>query len=120
MKLNYDYCVRKRKITIELETADFTPKEMKALDMLGEPVISFQKTYPGDFTISINKKLRTEFKVRIRIDGTDNIEAANEAGQKFLTDIKELLETEMEKLMDSYEYQIFPPMHGSLHISEYR
>ncbi len=119
MKLKYDYVVKKRKITIELETVDFTAKEIRALDMLGEPVISFQKTYPGGFTISLSKKLRSEFKARIRIDGTNDVEAANNAGQKFLTDIKEHLELEMEKLMDSYEDQVFPPMHGKLDISEY-
>ena len=54
MKLKYDYTVKKRKITIELETVDFTPKEIRALDMLGEPVISFQKTYPGGYSIALS------------------------------------------------------------------
>ena len=119
MKLKYDYTVKKRKITIELETVDFTSKEIRALDMLGEPVISFQKTYPGGYTIALSKKLRSEFKARIRIDGSANVELANQAGQQFVTDIQELLEAEMEKLMDNYEDQVFPPLHNVVNISNY-
>ena len=119
MKLKYDYVVKKRKIVIELETVDFTPKEIAALDVLGEPVVSFQKTYPGGITISLSKKIRSEFKARIRIDGSANIDAANEAGQKFLVDIKDELTSTMEKLIDEYEDQVFPPMHGALDISNY-
>ncbi len=120
MKLKYDYSVKKRKILIELETCEFTPKELKAIDMLGEPVVKIQKTYPGGFTISLAKKLKSEFKARVRIDGTQDIEAANDAGQRFLADLKEVLERTMEELMDSYEDQIFPPKHGVLSVSEYR
>lgn len=118
MQLKYDYSVKRRKILIELETSDFTVKECKALDMLGEPVVEFQKTYNGRYTIAISKKLRSEFKVRVRIDGTDDIDSANDAGQQFLRDITQYLRDLMEKLMDDYEDQIFPPAHGMIKISD--
>ena len=120
MKLKYGYEVKKRKISIELETADFTPKENTAISMLGEPVVSFQKTYPGGYTISLSKKIQSQFKTKIVIDGTSDVEKANEAGQQFLEDIAETLENTMEKLMESYEDQIFPPKQGAIQISDYR
>lgn len=119
MRLNHTYTVKKRKITIELSTDGFTSAETKALDMMGEPLIQFQKTYPGDITISLVKKIRSEFKVRIKIDGTNDIELANEAGNAFLEDIKEVLRNTMEELMESYEDQIFPPKQGSETICNY-
>ena len=119
MKLKSTYNIRKRKICIELETTDFTEKESLALNMLGEPVVIFQKTYPGDFTISLSKKIRSEFKVVIRIDGTENVEAANLAAQQFMVDIKEKLVDIMEKLMDSYADQTFPPKEELIPICEY-
>lgn len=120
MKLNYNYEVKKRKITIELTTSDFTDQETRALNMLGEPLIAFQKTYPGDFTVSLSKKIRSEFKVRVRIDGTDDIVRANEAGNAFLEDIKEELRLSMENLMEAYFDQEFPPKKGSDVICDYK
>ena len=119
MRLNFNYEVKKRKITIELATDGFTTKESKALDMMGEPVISFQKTYPGGYTISLSKKIRSEFRTRVKIDGTENIELANKAGYEFLEDIKEVLHDEMEKLVESYEEQIFPPKTDSIILTNY-
>ena len=120
MELKYNYTVNKRKILIELETVNFTTREIAAMDALGEPVISFQKTYPGGFTISLSKKLRSEFKTRVRIDGSDNIDLANKAGQAFLADLKEYLQKQMEDLMDAYDDQVFPPLHGTIPISNFR
>ena len=109
MKLKYNYNVNKRKIVIELSTEDFTATESKALNMLGEPVVNFQKTYPGGFTLSLSKKISAQVAhVRIVIDGTDNIEKANEAGLAFIEDIKEVLIEEMDKLMDVFVAQHFP------------
>ena len=119
MKLHYDYSAKKRKILIELETREFTAQEVRALDVLGEPLVSFQKTYPGGCSVAINKKLRSEFKIRVRFDGTDNFELANEAAQQFLKDIHEYLVDLMEKLMDQYEDQMFPPKHGIIEISNF-
>lgn len=119
MRLDYTYSVKKRKIVIELATKDFTTAETMALDMLGEPLIEFQQTYPGDFTVSISKRLRSEFKIRVKIDGTQNIDLANEAGNQFLLDIQEVLHDKMEKLMEDYEDQIFPPKRNSVLITSY-
>ena len=119
MKLQYRYSVKKRIITIDLTTVDFTADENKALDMMGEPIVEFQKTYPGDFTISLRKKIRSQFKCRIKIDGTMDVEAANEAGQQFLEDIQEKLQEVMDALMESYEGQIFPAVAGELPVSNY-
>ena len=91
MKLKRTYNIIRKKIRIELEACDFTDEENKAMDMLDEPIVDFQKTYPGGFTVSIaNRKIRTQFKkVIINIDGIDDIEKANEAGVAFLDDIEE-------------------------------
>lgn len=118
MKLKYNYFIKKKKITIELETTDFTSKESTAISMLGDPVVSFQKTYPGGYTISLNKKIQSQFKTKVVIDGTSDVEKANEAGVQFLEDITEALENTMEKLMESYEDQVFPPQCGMIQISD--
>ena len=119
MKLKHTYTVSKRKIVIELSTEDFTATESKALDMLGEPVVNFQKTYTDRFTISISKTIRRQFAhVRIVLDGTDNFELANKAHQDFMDDIKEVLIAEMDKLMDTYVAQVFPDQ-GEIEISNY-
>lgn len=119
MRLEYTYSVKKRKIVIELATKDFTTTETLALDMLGEPMVDFQRTYAGDFTVSISKRLRSEFKIRVKIDGTQNIDLANEAGNHFLVDIQEVLHDKMEKLMEDYEDQIFPPKRDSILLTNY-
>ena len=119
MRLRHTYEVKKRKIVIELATEGFTERETKALDMLGEPLIAFQKTYQGGYTISLSKKIRSEFRTRIKIDGSDDIELANKAGNDFLDDIKEALHDAMEKLMESYDDQEFPPRSASEELTNY-
>lgn len=119
MKLKHTYSISKRKIVIELSTEDFTATESKALDMLGEPLVEFQKTYNGGHTISISKTIRRQFAhVRIVIDGTDNFELASQAHTEFIEDIKEVLIAEMDKLMDLYVAQVFPEQ-GDIEISNY-
>jgi hypothetical protein len=81
--------------------------------------VEFQKTYPGGFTISLSKKLRSEFRTRVKIDGTENIELANAAGNEFLGDIQELLHDKMEALIESYEEQIFPPKTASVELTHF-
>lgn len=120
MQLKYSYGVSRGKIVVELETTDFTTRETMALDMLGEPVLEFQKSYNGDFTVSISKKIRTEFKVKVRFDGTKDFEAANAAASEFLDDVKEALQKSMDELMDRYMDQDFPPKTGSIKITEYK
>jgi hypothetical protein len=120
MQLKYSYGVSRGKIVVEIETDAFTSRETMALDMLGEPLLEFQKTYNGDFTVSISKKIRTEFKVKVRFDGTKDFEAANNAAMEFLEDIQEALHKSMDDLMDRYLDQEFPPKTGSFKITEYK
>jgi hypothetical protein len=119
MKLKVDYSVHKRKIHIDLETVDFTQNEIKAIDALGEPKIEFKKTYTGGHTVSIARKLRSEFKIRLRFDGSADFDSANNAGQEFIQDIKEKLMQTMEDLIYEYEEQLFPPLHENFEISNY-
>lgn len=121
MKLKRTYNIIRKKIRIELEACDFTDEENKAMDMLDEPIVDFQKTYPGGFTVSIaNRKIRTQFKkVIINIDGIDDIEKANEAGVAFLDDIEEYMRLKMETLMDFYTQQIFPDKNAEVTICNY-
>jgi hypothetical protein len=120
MQLKYSYGVSRGKIVVELETADFTTKETMALDMLGEPLVEFQKSYNGDFMVSISKKLRTEFKIKQKFDGTKDFEAANAAATEFLDDVKEILQKAMDDLMDRFLDQDFPARTGSLKVTEYK
>ena len=119
MKLKVDYSVHKRKVFIDIETVDFTPNEIKAIEALGDPKVEFKKTYTGGHIVSISRKLRSEFKIRLRLDGSTNFEAANNAGQEFIQDIKEKLTQIMEDLVFEYEEQLFPPLHECLDISNY-
>ena len=66
MQLKYTKSIKKRVITIELETTGFTTNEAKALDLLGEPEVVLEKNYAGGFPVSINKKIRTGFKVKVK------------------------------------------------------
>ena len=45
MKIKVLKNISKRIITLELETTSFTAEENKMLDILGEPVIKFEKVY---------------------------------------------------------------------------
>ena len=120
MQLKYSYGVNRGKIVVELETDAFTSREAMALNMLGEPLLEFQKTYHGDFTVAIAKKIRTEFKIKVRFDGTKDFEAANTAAMEFLDDIQEALHRVMDNLMDRYLDQEFPPTQGTFKITEYK
>jgi hypothetical protein len=100
MQLKYSKKISKRMITIELETANFTPDENKALDEFGEPVINFQKNYSSKFPVAFEKKVRTGFKVKVRFDGTEDIQAASNAANTFFEEIQEVLSNTMYDLMD--------------------
>lgn len=102
MQLKYENSIRKRVITIELETYNFTQAEIKALDQFGEPVIKFEKNYAGNFPVAISKSIRSGFKVRVKFDGTEDIEGATAAANQFFEEIQEVLEEEMRNLLDKY------------------
>lgn len=117
MRLRYKYLVRNSKIRIELETSDFTARENKALDMLGEPMLEFQKTYPGNYTISISRKIRHNFKFRTEIDGTIDFKSANAAGKQFIEDIIEAADNVMFDFMDKFDEEEFPKENDIVDVS---
>jgi hypothetical protein len=103
MKLRVQKSINKRIINLEIETASFTPEENKMLDILGEPIIKFEKIYGDNLAVSLEKRIRTGFKVKVRFDGTEDIVAADEACDKFLEDLPEELAKAMEKLKMLYD-----------------
>lgn len=103
MKLKVGKNISKRIITLDIETCMFNTEENKMLDILGEPIISLRKQYGDNLAVELEKKIRTNFKQKIRFDGTDNIAAADQASEKFIEDLTELLATTMEKLKDLYD-----------------
>lgn len=100
MQLKYNNQIKNEVITLELETASFTRKENVALDKIGDPVIQFEKMYMGKHPVSINKKLRSSFKVRIKFDGKEDLASATASANEFLEDIKAVLESAMLNVME--------------------
>jgi len=103
MKLHYNRQLKKSVVTLEIETTGFTAEENSALDSLGEPVIHFEKQYTGGFSVSIDKKIRTGFKVKVKFDGSKDGKRAQAvaAATQFFEDIQELLSKTMGELMDA-------------------
>ena len=79
MQLLINTNIRRSIITIELETINFTKKENELLDQFGEYVFDFEKVYQDDFAVSIHKKVRSNFKLRIKFDGSKNEETMKKA-----------------------------------------
>jgi len=103
MQLRINTSIKKSIITVELETVNFCAIEDKMLDQFGEPVFDFEKMYQQEFPVSIHKKIRTNFKVKVRFDGTKDIDKASLAVNEFIDDIKEALPLLMETFMDKAE-----------------
>lgn len=103
MKLRVLKNISKRIITLEIETTGFTHEENKMLDILGEPVIKFEKVYGDNLAVSIERRIRTGFKTKIKFDGTDDIVAADAASDKFLEDLPEQIAKTMDKLKMIYD-----------------
>jgi hypothetical protein len=100
MILSYSKSINKKIITIELSTTSFTTDENKALDNYGEPEIKFEKLYNNTYPVAFTKKIRTGFKVKIKFDGTEDIESATESANAFFEEIQETLANSMTTLMD--------------------
>lgn len=104
MRLRYEKKYSAGVITVIMEVADFTAEESAALRAVGIPNIIFKKTYAKtntavDISVSILdlKDLRTEFRMNyptILIDYTDP--------DAFITDVKDILNAEKEKLVRMY------------------
>lgn len=116
MQLKYTKSIKKRVITIELETTGFTTNETKALDLFGEPEVSMEKSYTGGFPISFSKKIRTSFKVKAKFDGTDNMDTAAAAANAFFEEIQEKLATAMGAVMEQLDSSEFEPTTGTVEI----
>jgi hypothetical protein len=102
MQLKIIKSIRRRIITLELSTIGFTPSENKMLDELGEPVVSFEKVY-GTNAVQISKRIRTGFKIRLKFDGTEDIESTSIACSEFIEAIKAHLADMMISLQEDYE-----------------
>ncbi len=100
MQLKYSKTIKNRVILIDLETTSFLPREVTALEKFGEPVIKLSKMYADVFPVDIDRKIRTGFKVRVKFDGKEDLDAAADAANLFFEEIQELLSTEMGTLME--------------------
>ena len=100
MQLRYNKTIRNQIITIELETFNFTQKELTLIEQYGEPIVKFEKNYEGNFPVEIERRIKTGFKVRVKFNGTKDIEAAGEAASQFFLDIQDALREELIELED--------------------
>lgn len=104
MQLKITTSIKRAIVTVELETINFSNLENKMLDQFGEPVFHFEKMYENEFAISIHKKIRTNFKVKVRFDGTNDIDKASLAVNTFINEIKDAVPLLMESFMDKVEF----------------
>lgn len=102
MQMKYTKSIKNNVITVELETANFSPAETKALDQFGEPEVRFEKNYNAKFPVQIAKKIRSGFKVKVKFDGTEAYDAAAVAANLFFDEIQEELADTMSVIMDRY------------------
>ncbi len=107
MKLKYNNYVRNNVVYIDLETSEFTEREMNAFYKFGEPVVSFHESYgtpDGDgvypFRVDIERKVKTSFRFRAKFDGSVNLDDAINAANLFFEDIKMKLEEVMLDIMN--------------------
>lgn len=103
MQLRYDNSVKNRIITVELETTHFTQKEVNALEKFGEPLIAIEKVYRQSFPVKVEKRIRTGFKIKVKFDGTEDMQEAVEAANAFIEDVTELLTESMSELIDQLD-----------------
>lgn len=103
MQLKIKKEMRKSMIYVDLETVNFCAEENKLLDQFGEPVITLKKMY-GKFPVSIEKKIRSNFKVRVKFDGEGCIEEAVEHVTEFIDEIKALVIDTMNEFV--YEKEL--------------
>lgn len=121
MQLKFNKTIRKNIITVDLEATKFTECELEAFRRFGEPKIIIEKMYPLDaddpsFPVRINKKLRQSFRVRVKFDGTNDIEAACDAAESFYDDIVEVLEDALYELTDKLEDSFTRDLGGGVEI----
>ena len=100
MQLKYNITIKNKNITLELEVANLKEEEISALEKLGEPDIKFEKIYENNYSVSFDRKLNANFKLKLRFDGSENIESAIKSTNSFLEDLKIIIENKMKPLMD--------------------
>lgn len=100
MQLKYTKSIRNKIIIVELETINFTARENMLIEQLGEPIIKFDKVYMNKFPVEFERRLKNGFRVRVKFNGSYNIEEASAAAQSFFEDIQLILSDELLKLED--------------------
>lgn len=109
MKLKLTKTTRNKVVTLELETQCFTQTENEMLDQLGEPKIEFDKSY-GNHIVKFSKKIRSNFKVRVKFDGNLDSTTDITAGyvESFLEELQTKLADEMSNLLNEYNVELAP------------
>ena len=109
MKLRITRSTKNKVVTLEIATVEFTTKEHQMLDQIGEPVIDFNKLY-GNNVIKFSKKIRSNFKVRVKFDA--NLESDTDTTadyiEAFIEDLKDMLSEAMEQVADQYSDFLIP------------
>lgn len=115
MQLKFNKTIRKNIVTVDLEAVNFTKRELEAFRRFGEPIVTVDKLYPIEaddpmYQVTFSKKLRSSFRVRIKFDGTEDIDAALTAAESFYEDVVTILEDTLyeltDKLEDSMTYEL--------------
>jgi hypothetical protein len=115
MQLRYNKTIRKNIVTVDLEAVNFTKRELEAFQRFGEPTISVEKLYPIEddnptFPVKFSKRLRSSFRIRVKFDGTHDIEGALVAAESFYEDVVVMIEDALyevtDKLEDSLTYDL--------------
>ena len=106
MKLRVIKNINKSVITVEVETTDFTDKENEMLNIIGEPMITFEKTYGISMFLSIKGYIRRGFKFKVKFDGStefDDLISANISADTFINeDLPLELSNAMAKVKETY------------------
>lgn len=108
MQLRFNKTIRKNIVIVDLEAIKLTECEIEALRRFDAPVISVEKMYPlnadnPSFPVKFQKKLRQSFRIRVKFDGTNDIEGACEAAESFYDDIRDIIEDTLYELTDKLE-----------------
>lgn len=108
MKLRITKTVKNKRVKMLLETTEFTDKENKILDQLGEPLITLEKTYGNNMVKITDRKIRSGFKPKVEFDGSleASMEACAEYIEAFKEDIQNLLTEKMDALSDEYNDEL--------------
>lgn len=104
MQLKIVTSIKNSIISVELETINFSGTENKMLDQFGEPIYHLEAIYQQEFAVSIHKKIRSNFKVKVRFDGTKDIDKASLAVNEFIDQIKEEIPIFMDQYIDKVEF----------------